>query len=561
MIQKNDDMNKNTLTKMIFGAALLLLLAACSQDELADSNGTSLPEGKYPLQIGSVTLSAEVTDEPWGASHAPQTRVAENPDGNSSTWDWDGTEQIGVQLYADGDVATYTLNTDKTLTADNTLYWQNTQQTTVSAWYPTTETVSLADQSDKLSYVLKGSGAGTYNTPVTLNFTHALAKVRVVLTGDQADRVKDVKIGSFTSCTHTNGADIKGSGEQGWITMNKIDKGGGTKYWEANVVPEHEIASIKVNENESTLTKSLTPMAAKVNTITIDAVKAAMNPDELPDEINNNEEYTVSGTGTKGITIIGGTPTIIFKKDVTLTSGTAIEIKGGSPKLVFEGTTSLESTDDGKGAISLSGNASVNISGGGTLSLKANTADLYDGTWYEGAILGSAGGKACGSISISGVTLNIEANADNAAIGSGERGSSCGDIAITDATVRITGCAGGAGIGTSIADMGTSSCGDIRIKNSDIEITYGNNYAFQGAAIGCAGGGTSGSISANYSNTVKGIYITLKSGQSKSDFLGKLTTTSATGSDKVGQGYCEGKKYGTITNGVHWYNANGSEIK
>ncbi len=36
--------------------AAALLLAACTQDELADSNGTSLPEGKYPLEIGGVSL-------------------------------------------------------------------------------------------------------------------------------------------------------------------------------------------------------------------------------------------------------------------------------------------------------------------------------------------------------------------------------------------------------------------------------------------------------------------------------------------------------------------------
>lgn len=36
--------------------AAALLLAACTQNELADSNGTSLPEGKYPLEIGGVSL-------------------------------------------------------------------------------------------------------------------------------------------------------------------------------------------------------------------------------------------------------------------------------------------------------------------------------------------------------------------------------------------------------------------------------------------------------------------------------------------------------------------------
>ena len=60
--------------------ALLLLLAACTKDELADD--ARLPEGQYPLQIAAVTLSVEGGEaQPWGA---PQTRVSEKEDGNSS---------------------------------------------------------------------------------------------------------------------------------------------------------------------------------------------------------------------------------------------------------------------------------------------------------------------------------------------------------------------------------------------------------------------------------------------------------------------------------------------
>ena len=88
--------------------ALLLLLAACTKDELAD--GDRLPEGQYPLEIAAVTLSVEGGEaQPWGA---PQTRVSENADGTGSVWEWDGSEMIGVQL---GDkTTTYTLNTDHT---------------------------------------------------------------------------------------------------------------------------------------------------------------------------------------------------------------------------------------------------------------------------------------------------------------------------------------------------------------------------------------------------------------------------------------------------------------
>ena len=41
----------------IYFSALLLLLAACTKDELAD--GDRLPEGQYPLEIARITLGVE----------------------------------------------------------------------------------------------------------------------------------------------------------------------------------------------------------------------------------------------------------------------------------------------------------------------------------------------------------------------------------------------------------------------------------------------------------------------------------------------------------------------
>ena len=55
----------------IAAAALLLAMAACTKDELADGN--LLPEGQYPLEIARITLGVEGGEaQPWGT---PQTRV------------------------------------------------------------------------------------------------------------------------------------------------------------------------------------------------------------------------------------------------------------------------------------------------------------------------------------------------------------------------------------------------------------------------------------------------------------------------------------------------------
>lgn len=187
---------------MIFGAALLLA-AACSQNDFSGSQGEPLPEGRYPLQISSVTMSVESDSQPWSAN-APQTRVAENTDdGNSSHWT-DG-DQIGVKIGTDNtETGVYTVSVDGNgnvtgLTPTTPLYWKSTTPSqTVTAWYPTDATVSLSDQSSNLAYVLAGTGSGNYQNAVGLTFTHALAKVRVKLEGDKATGVTGVHLYTHT---------------------------------------------------------------------------------------------------------------------------------------------------------------------------------------------------------------------------------------------------------------------------------------------------------------------------------------------------------------------------
>ena len=78
-------------------------LAACTQDELAEQP-MALPEGEYPLQISSVSLTAEVSEQPW-------TRVSENPaDGMSSVWQ--GDERIGVRIGDNEETGIYVVKVD-----------------------------------------------------------------------------------------------------------------------------------------------------------------------------------------------------------------------------------------------------------------------------------------------------------------------------------------------------------------------------------------------------------------------------------------------------------------
>ena len=106
----------------------VLLLSACSQDELGEQ-GTALPDGEYPLQIGSVSITAEASEEPW-------TRIAENEtDGMGSHWT-DGDE-FYVKFEGSDEVGTYRI-TDAaagTVEAVTPIYWKNTQPANIIAWY------------------------------------------------------------------------------------------------------------------------------------------------------------------------------------------------------------------------------------------------------------------------------------------------------------------------------------------------------------------------------------------------------------------------------------------
>lgn len=522
------------MKKISFFTAIGLITAvwfsACTQDETMDDN--TLPEGKYPLEIASVTMSVESSERPWNAN-APQTRVAENTtDGNSSTWEWNGSEKIGVQLYADGETATYTLNNDNTLTPDKTLYWKNTQQTTVNAWYPTDATVNLADQSKKLVYVLTGSGTGSYNSPVTLNFSHALAKVRVTLQGDQADKVKDVKIKSHTTCTHTNGTNIQGSNES-WITMMPCTRSAKT-VWEANVVPGKAIEQFQVNGVEGTLNNDgIIPVKATVNTITLTVGK---NIVEDGTSITEAGEYTMSGEYTQGVTLNGDGITLTLDGASINTHGTAINIVSGIPTVKIQGTENHAKSTTST-AIHVGSGCTLTIEGlnGAADKLKAE-GGKNEGTMFgpgnAGVGIGSSNG---GNIIIKNVT--IEATGETfshwtsglygggAAIGSSGPGY-CGDITITDATIFATGgyLAAAIGMGYSIEGSEDSNLkmGTIRISNSIITAKGGESASAIGFPY----------LSYQQKPTAGEIYIETK--ESSSTFLNRLTITS--GKFKIGKG-------------------------
>lgn len=550
-------MNKNILLGMIFGAALLLF-AACTQDDPLGDNGTTLPEGVYPLEISSVTLDAEVSSQPWGAD-APQTRVSENPDRNSSKWD--GNETIYVQLDNTDEIGEFKINTideNITVTPVNTVYWAK-RTDNVTAWYPANGEIRLDNQQDgSLAYVLQATAEkASYDSPVSLNFTHQLAKIRVKLVGEKAGSVTDVKIESYTSCTNTNGVVEGDETSVGEITMYKTTLSSNEDCWEANVVPGKEITKFRVNGGDwVNLSTPVTPVAGNYHEITINAENKYIL-------INGDGTYTVDKNKP---VIINGNVTVNFKnyKVNECYEGATIKIESGSPTLIFEGKDN--EIQCGEAPILLAPNASVTIKGS-TGNNEDSQLTVSAGNGYAGIGSGTGDSKsnipdACGNITIENITLYANGGTSSiysgAAIGtSGRYAGSCGDITIRNSTVHAQGGKGAAAIGIGCYIwVNNLECGNITIDKSKIYATveYFNPYSspeYEGYGA-CIGHGAT--IGNDYTVTVGEIRITTKEKEAEffSDNRFKRADGVTTGFYKAGKGSAK-VLWNQVWKGV-WFN-------
>ena len=256
---------RHSIHLLLAAAALLLATAACTKDELAD--GDRLPEGQYPVEIARITLGVEGGEaQPWGA---PQTRVGETGDGTGS--EFCAGDRFAVQI--NGEEGIYIVQDDGSIKAESPLYWSDTGEHTVTAWYPAKSgTIDLGNQSQSLAYLLSGTGTGKYPDPVTLNFTHALAKVRITPSDDALGEVQSLQLYTYTQCTYEKGNAGQGS-QEGWIEMKKCEyteNGATITCWEANVVPGYAISKLRANGTEErNLSAAFIPEAGKFYNITL----------------------------------------------------------------------------------------------------------------------------------------------------------------------------------------------------------------------------------------------------------------------------------------------------
>ena len=455
----------------IYFSALLLLLAACTQDELTDD--TRLPEGQYPLQIAAVTLSVEGGEaQPWGA---PQTRVSENGDGTGSVFD--AGDRFAVQINAEEGI--YIVQDDESIKAESPLYWSDSGEHTVTAWYPATGgTLDLSDQSQSLAYLLYGTGSGNYQTPVTLTFTHHLAKVRVTPSDDALGEVQSLQLYTYTQCTYEKGTVVQGS-QEGWIEMKRCEyteNGVSFTCWEANVVPGYEITKLMANNDnkERDLSTTITPEAGSYYNITLDKDKG------YTDDGQGN--YTV--TSAEGLKNIAKLVNEEGKTDIDITLTGNITLTGewtpiGTESQPYTGTfdgdghriTGLKIDQSGTDCVGLIGR----LGSGGKVQGVALTNISVSGANYVGGIAGQNDGTV-ENCSVNG-TVTGRGFTDTGGIVGTNYGtiSGCSAEGTVTGSVNVGGIAGGSYLGATIVGCYSSAAVEGSSTVGGVVGSLGNN--------------------------------------------------------------------------------------
>lgn len=462
---------RHSIHLLLAAAALLLATAACTKDELAD--GDRLPEGQYPLEIARITLGVEGGEaQPWGA---PQTRVSENGDGTGSVFD--AGDRFAVQINAEEGI--YIVQDDESIKAESPLYWSDSGEHTVTAWYPATGgTLDLSDQSQSLAYLLGGSGTGDYLTPVTLTFAHRLAKVRVTPTGDALGEVQSLQLYTYTQCTYEKGTVVQGS-QEGWIEMKRCEyteNGVSFTCWEANVVPGYEITKLMANNDnkERDLSTTITPEAGSYYNITLDKDKG------YTDDGQGN--YTV--TSAEGLKNIAKLVNEEGKTDIDITLTGNITLTGewtpiGTESQPYTGTfdgdghriTGLKIDQSGTDCVGLIGR----LGSGGKVQGVALTNISVSGANYVGGIAGQNDGTV-ENCSVNG-TVTGRGFTDTGGIVGTNYGtiSGCSAEGTVTGSVNVGGIAGGSYLGATIVGCYSSAAVEGSSTVGGVVGSLGNN--------------------------------------------------------------------------------------
>ena len=545
---------RHSIHVLLAAAALLLAMAACTKDELAD--GDRLPEGQYPLEIARITLGTEGGEaQPWGT---PQTRVSETVDGTGSVFDTG--DLFAVQIDGKDETGIYTVQDDHTVKAETPLYWSDTGDHTVTAWYPATGgTLDLGDQSQSLAYLLYGSGTGNYQTPVMLTIAHQLAKVRVTPTAAALGEVTSLQLYTYTQCTYEKGKAGQGS-QEGWIEMKKCEyteNGNVINCWEANVVPGYTITKLRANGTEEReLSAAITPEAGKFYNITL----------------NKDKGYTDDGQGNYTVTSAEGLKNIAelvneeWKLDINIILTNNIDLTGIDwTPIGTSFSNSYTGTFNGGGhtitGLTVTGsNEYAGLfgrigSGGKVMNVKLEGVQIESDN--EMSAVGGVVGYSYGNIENCSVSGSVSSNSTAGGVVGAQLGGSitgCNTSATVKGVTYAGGIAGYTNGGGSLT--GCYATGSISVENNT------TNAAWTGGVVGSNGSSTLTACYATGSVTSSGSGTIYAGGVTGTNDFGTLTacyhangTISCPGGTTggvAGRNYKGLMSYGGIITACYW---------
>lgn len=252
--------------------------------------GDDLPPETYLLQISSLTISGG--EEPW-------TRVAENEDGMGSHWT--GGEEFYVKFEGSDEVGIYKITDAATGAVKDVkpIYWKSTQPAKIIAWYanpqPNEANWMYFDDQDRdgLAYLLRAEKTVAYgDAPISLQFTHQFAKLRVVTKGT-AEVGQIIARDAHTWCLVQDGEITRSLGSHSY--MYKTEYEGIGPCWEINVAPcDIEIFDVSPEgeplfQRACRLDSPITLAAGTLNVVTITANSAGTQSIHLStDSIGSN---------------------------------------------------------------------------------------------------------------------------------------------------------------------------------------------------------------------------------------------------------------------------------
>ena len=483
-----------------------MCFVSCSQDELID-NGGALPEGKYPLQIATVTI----------ADGQPSTRVTENDDRMGSTWEvgdliyvkFEGQDEVGTLRVTDA-------TTGAVEVVDNQLYWTS-PSATIIAWHTSSgepDKMDVSDQTGGIAYMVGCKTQVHFGETINLSLSHQLSKVRVYPNDFDASALAGITLKYPAAYTITDGT-LTASSADGVIRMYSTTAEGRTCF-EATVIP-------------GTLTSSNTFVVARADggeyemgvptDFTLDVGKVSIVEivgGESPwiDLSSLGETYTISGDGSHyfygsgvySIRVAAGNPAIhLLDASISVSSGNAISIESGANATIqVIGNSVLQNTATGYDT-SYSGGYS--LTGAGIFAAEGSTVTVTSRDRYNDVLTVRGGSAGSG---IGGYVTGYS------------RAPNCGDIVITNATVYAYGSypTSSVQVAPGIGGAGCGSCGNITINDATV---YAYGVASEGYSSSAIGSGMSFRDDRGTFGTItiqNGSEVYVQRGNSLSDYIG-----------------------------------------